>query len=49
MLLFRPHNQFEDFKNCYLVGGGTHPGCGLPNIYESGQIACNLITEKYQS
>ncbi len=48
MLLFRPHNQFEDFKNCYLVGGGTHPGSGLPNIYESGQLACNLITKKYQ-
>jgi phytoene desaturase len=26
MLYFRPHNEFEEFKNCYLVGGGTHPG-----------------------
>ena len=24
---------------CYLVGGGTHPGSGLPTIYESGRIA----------
>lgn len=26
MLYFRPHNEFECVKNCYLVGGGTHPG-----------------------
>jgi phytoene desaturase len=26
MLMFRPHNEFECVKNCYLVGGGTHPG-----------------------
>jgi len=25
MLMFRPHNEFECVKNCYLVGGGTHP------------------------
>ncbi|TYQ16918.1 UNVERIFIED_CONTAM: phytoene desaturase [Acetivibrio alkalicellulosi] len=43
MLYFRPHNQFEEFKNCYLVGGGTHPGSGLPTIYESGRISANLI------
>ncbi len=48
MLIFRPHNEFEDFKNCYLVGGGTHPGSGLPNIYESGQIAVKFIKDKYK-
>ena len=32
MLYMRPHNQFEMFSNCYLVGGGTHPGSGLPTI-----------------
>lgn len=46
MLYFRPHNEFEEFKNCYLVGGGTHPGSGLPTIYESGRISANLIMEK---
>lgn len=45
MLYFRPHNQFEEFENCYLVGGGTHPGSGLPTIYESGKISANLIME----
>jgi phytoene desaturase len=43
MLLLRPHNQFEEFKRCYLVGGGTHPGSGLPTIYESGRITAELI------
>ncbi|MDO9390757.1 MAG: phytoene desaturase family protein [bacterium] len=43
MLSFRPHNRFEEFRNCYLVGGGTHPGSGLPTIYQSGRIAAAMI------
>ena len=43
MLYFRPHNRFEEVANCYLVGGGTHPGSGLPTIYESGRISADLI------
>lgn len=48
MLYLRPHNQFEQFSNCYLVGGGTHPGSGLPTIFESARISANLICEKYE-
>ncbi|HEU6449037.1 MAG TPA: phytoene desaturase family protein [Verrucomicrobiae bacterium] len=47
MLYFRPRNKFEELDNCYLVGGGTHPGSGLPTIYESGRIAANLISRRY--
>jgi phytoene desaturase len=47
MLYFRPRNKFEELERCYLVGGGTHPGSGLPTIYESGRIAANLIARKY--
>lgn len=47
MLYFRPHNQLEGYKNFYIVGGGTHPGSGLPTIVESGMIASNLITRKF--
>jgi len=47
MLYFRPHNEFEEVKNVYLTGGGTHPGSGLPTIYESGRISANLICKKY--
>jgi len=44
MLYFRPRNRFEELENCYLVGGGTHPGSGLPTIYESARISVNLFT-----
>ena len=43
MIYLRPRNKFEELDHCYLVGGGTHPGSGLPTIYESGRIAANLI------
>lgn len=46
MLYLRPHNKFEELDNCYLVGGGTHPGSGLPTIYQSGRIAANMISQK---
>ena len=46
MLYFRPHNKFEEFSNCYITGGGTHPGSGLPTIYESGRIVANLIIQE---
>lgn len=43
LLYFRPHNRFNKLKNLYLVGGGTHPGSGLPTIYQSAIIASQLI------
>ena len=48
MMYLRPHNEFEQFSNCYLVGGGTHPGSGLPTIFESARISANLICQKYE-
>ncbi len=48
LLYLRPRNQFEELNHCYLVGGGTHPGSGLPTIYESGRITANLISKKYK-
>ncbi|QEH38111.1 All-trans-zeta-carotene desaturase [Aquisphaera giovannonii] len=43
MLHLRPRNRFEDLESVYLVGGGTHPGSGLPVIYESARITSRLI------
>lgn len=43
MMYFRPHNKFQELENCWLVGGGTHPGSGLPTIFESARITANLI------
>lgn len=45
MLYLRPHNRLEGYENIYLVGGGTHPGSGLPTIVESGRIAADLISK----
>lgn len=45
MLHFRPRNRFEEFDRMYLVGGGTHPGSGLPVIFESARITTRLIQE----
>lgn len=45
MLNFRPHNRFEDLDDVYLVGGGTHPGSGLPVIFESARISAKLIAD----
>lgn len=45
MLHLRPHNRFEDLQGVYLVGGGTHPGSGLPVIFESARISSKLLLE----
>jgi len=45
MLHLRPHNRFEDLDGVYLVGGGTHPGSGLPVIFESARITSRLLLE----
>jgi phytoene desaturase len=43
MLHLRPHNRFEDLEGVYLTGGGTHPGSGLPVIFESARISTRLL------
>jgi phytoene desaturase len=45
MLHLRPHNRFEDLRSVYLVGGGTHPGSGLPVIYESARVTSRLLLQ----
>ena len=45
MLHLRPQNRFEEFDSMYLVGGGTHPGSGLPVIFESARISSQLLLE----
>ncbi|MEA2692830.1 MAG: phytoene desaturase [Acidobacteriota bacterium] len=43
MLHLRPHNRFEDLDGVYLTGGGTHPGSGLPVIFQSALITSRLM------
>ena len=45
MLHRRPRNRYEDLDGVYLVGGGTHPGSGLPTIFESARISTTLLSE----
>ncbi len=45
MLHWRPHNRSEDIERLYVVGGGTHPGSGLPVIFEGARISIRLMTE----
>ena len=47
MMYFRPHNKFEDVDHVFLVGGGTHPGSGLPTIYQSALISARLLDQQY--
>jgi phytoene desaturase len=45
MLHMRPHNRYDDIERMYLVGGGTHPGSGLPVIYSSARITTDLLLD----
>jgi phytoene desaturase len=45
MLHNRPRNRFEELGQVYLVGGGTHPGSGLPVIFESARITSRLVAQ----
>ncbi len=47
MLHLRPRNRFDELKQVYLVGGGTHPGSGLPVIYESARITSRLLLNDF--
>ncbi|MEM1182378.1 MAG: phytoene desaturase family protein [Acidobacteriota bacterium] len=45
LLHLRPQNRFEELDGVFLVGGATHPGSGLPVIYESAKITTKLLAE----
>ncbi|MEL6739292.1 MAG: phytoene desaturase family protein [Planctomycetota bacterium] len=47
MLHLRPQNKLKGFEGVYLVGGGTHPGSGLPTIFLSSQISSRLLCEEF--
>ena len=47
MLHLRPRNRFTELGHVYLVGGGTHPGSGLPVIYESARITTRLLLDDF--
>jgi phytoene desaturase len=40
---FRPHNRSEDVDGLYFVGGGTHPGAGMPGVLSTAKVVDRLI------
>lgn len=46
MLHRRPQHRLPGFDGLWLVGGGTHPGSGLPVIFLSAQITAKLLGEE---
>ena len=42
---FRPHNRFEDVEGLYLVGGGTHPGAGIPGVIASAKVLDHVVPD----
>ncbi|MGA0026633.1 MAG: phytoene desaturase [Steroidobacteraceae bacterium] len=42
---FRPHNRSEEVEGLYLVGGGTHPGAGLPGVVSSARVVDSLLPD----
>ena len=46
MLHRRPHHRLQGFDNLWMVGGGTHPGSGLPVIFLSSEITARLLCEQ---
>ena len=43
MLHWRPQHKLQGFDNLWLVGGGTHPGSGLPVIFLASEITSRLL------
>lgn len=46
MLHKRPHHRLKGFDGLWLVGGGTHPGSGLPVIFLSSQITSRMLCDE---
>jgi phytoene desaturase len=46
MLHKRPPHRLPGTDGLWLVGGGTHPGSGLPVIFLSSQITAKLLCEE---
>ncbi|MEO1575053.1 MAG: phytoene desaturase [Pseudomonadota bacterium] len=40
---FRPHNLSEEVEGLYLVGGGTHPGAGMPGVISSAKVLERIV------
>jgi len=44
---FRPHNKSETIPNLYIVGGGTHPGAGVPGVINTAKGTLGIIAKDF--
>lgn len=44
---FRPHNKSETIPNLYIVGGGTHPGAGVPGVINTAKATLGIIANDF--
>lgn len=44
---FRPHNKSECIPNLYIVGGGTHPGAGVPGVVNTAKATASIIAQDF--
>ncbi|HEY9091717.1 MAG TPA: phytoene desaturase [Parasphingorhabdus sp.] len=42
---FRVHNRDDIISNLYFVGGGTHPGAGIPGVVSGAKATADLMIE----
>ena len=44
---FRPHNRSSSIEGLYIVGGGTHPGAGVPGVINTAKATCGLVARDF--
>jgi phytoene desaturase len=45
----RPRNRDRRLRGLYHVGGGTHPGAGIPGVLLGAEITARLVTEDMEA
>ena len=43
----RPPNRDKSLRGLYFVGGGTHPGAGIPGVLLGAEVTAGLIARDY--
>ncbi|MFO0037057.1 MAG: FAD-dependent oxidoreductase, partial [Planctomycetota bacterium] len=44
---FRPHNRDPNIPGLYIVGGGTHPGAGVPGVVNTAKATVGVIAQDF--
>ncbi|MEC8555666.1 MAG: phytoene desaturase [Planctomycetota bacterium] len=42
---FRPHNRDARIPGLYIVGGGTHPGAGVPGVINTAKATAGIVAQ----